>query len=139
MNRCITITHVLTLATDCIAGFVAQFCYVGAQVTVATLSVSAAHVAFPSDIHSPISFINYVNENGGLDKDRASFLLSMSLLTFTIARFVSVALCTFLSANFVLCVFSACTIVLGVLCATVKGSAAVGVSSVHVDRQKAVH
>jgi len=66
----------------------AQFAYVGAQVTVATF------------------FINYCNENGGIPKSRASLLLSMSLLIFTIARFIGTALLTWIQPDFMMMVYA---------------------------------
>jgi len=91
-----------------IFGFIAQFCYVGAQVTVATF------------------FINYTNEAGGIAKDRASFLLSMSLLIFTGARFIGTAILTLVSPDFLLMVYACATIALSAACTGVRGSSAIG-------------
>ena len=74
--------------TDARFEYSAQFAYVGAQVTVATF------------------FINYCNENGHIPKTRASFLLSMSLLTFTGARFIGTALLTWIQPDFMMMVYA---------------------------------
>lgn len=93
---------------NCIFGFVAQFCYVGAQVTVASF------------------FINYLNENAELAKSRASFLLSMALLIFTIGRFVGTALLSIFSSDFLLMIYACACIALCAACSAVKGQAATG-------------
>jgi FHS family L-fucose permease-like MFS transporter len=54
-----------------IFGFIAQFCYVGAQVTIASF------------------FINYATENATFTAAQASNLLSYALITFTVGRFVA--------------------------------------------------
>jgi len=91
-----------------IGGFIAQFAYVGAQVTVATF------------------FINYCHENGGISKSRASLLLSMSLLIFTIARFIGTALLTWIQPDFMMMVYASACILLSVLAATIRGHAGIG-------------
>lgn len=90
------------------AAVVAQFAYVGAQVTVATF------------------FINYTNEAGGLTKSRASLLLSMSLLIFTVARFIGTAILTWIQPDFLMMVYASCCILLSVLACFIKGIAGVG-------------
>jgi len=91
-----------------IGGFIAQFAYVGAQVTVATF------------------FINYCNENGGITKSKASLLLSMSLLIFTIARFIGTALLTWIQPDFMMMVYASCCILLSILASFVRGHAGIG-------------
>lgn len=59
-----------------ICGFIAQFCYVGAQVTIATF------------------FINYAHSNGGYTDAKASQMLSYALITFTVGRFIATAIAT---------------------------------------------
>lgn len=90
-----------------LGGFIAQFTYVGAQVTVATF------------------FINYVNENGGYSKSRASLLLSMSLLIFTIARFIGTALLTWIAPDFLLLVYASMCLTLSVLASVIHGTGGV--------------
>ena len=84
---------------DLILRYSAQFAYVGAQVTVATF------------------FINYCNENGGITKSKASLLLSMSLLIFTIARFIGTALLTWIQPDFMMMVYASCV---SSLCCSVR-------------------
>jgi len=93
---------------NCIFAFIAQFAYVGAQVTVATF------------------FLNYTNEVGGVARTRGSFLLSMSLLVFTGARFVGTALLTFVAADFLLLIYACACIALTAACCGVSGSAGIG-------------
>ncbi|KAM0228327.1 hypothetical protein ACHAP5_011965 [Fusarium lateritium] len=89
--------------------FVAQFCYVGAQVTVATF------------------FINYAHENGGISTSKASTMLSYALITFTVGRFVATGLAVFLRPDFIMVVYSCCAIALTAYCSAGKGVASVGV------------
>jgi FHS family L-fucose permease-like MFS transporter len=70
-------------------GFVAQFCYVGAQVTIATF------------------FINYATEASGYTSEEGARLLSYGLLVFTVGRFVAAGIAMLLESNFVLMVYSA--------------------------------
>jgi FHS family L-fucose permease-like MFS transporter len=65
-----------------IFGFIAQFCYVGSQVTIATF------------------FINYAHENAGFTDAKASQFLSYGLIVFTVGRFVATAIATVLESNF---------------------------------------
>ncbi|PVI04024.1 L-fucose:H+ symporter permease-like protein [Periconia macrospinosa] len=76
------------------AGFVAQFCYVGAQVTIATF------------------FINYSTEAAHYTSEEGARLLSYGLLTFTIGRFVAAALALVLESNFIIMIFAAINIAL---------------------------
>lgn len=91
-----------------IFAFIAQFAYVGAQVTTATF------------------FINYCAENGHIAKATASNLLSVSLAIFTIARFIGTALLTFFAADFLLICFAAGCIALSFAGSFVHGHAGVG-------------
>ncbi len=68
---------------------IAQFFYVAAQVGVAAL------------------FINYCTESGtGIDTSRASYLLSVSLLLFTLGRFAGTALMRRIAPNKLLLVYA---------------------------------
>ncbi|KAH7141402.1 major facilitator superfamily domain-containing protein [Dactylonectria estremocensis] len=87
----------------------AQFCYVGAQVTIATF------------------FINYAHENSGYTTARASTMLSFALITFTVGRFVATALAVVLDSAFIMVVYASCAIAL-----TAYVSASHGHSSVIV-------
>ncbi|KAM0186703.1 hypothetical protein ACHAPA_012347 [Fusarium lateritium] len=89
--------------------FFAQFCYVGAQVTVATF------------------FINYAHENGGISTSKASTMLSYALITFTVGRFVATGLAVFFRPDFIMVVYSCCAIALTAYCSAGKGVASVGV------------
>ncbi|WZH46731.1 major facilitator superfamily domain-containing protein [Fusarium acuminatum] len=89
--------------------FFAQFCYVGAQVTVATF------------------FINYAHENGGISTSKASTMLSYALITFTVGRFVATGLAVFFRPEFIMVVYSCCAIALTAYCSAGKGVASVGV------------
>ncbi|GKU06121.1 mfs fhs l-fucose permease [Fusarium langsethiae] len=91
------------------AAFVAQFCYVGAQVTVATF------------------FINYAHENGGISTASASNMLSYALITFTVGRFFATGLAVFLRAEFIMVVYSCCAIALTAYCSAGSGAASIGV------------
>ncbi|PSK54329.1 MFS transporter-like protein 7 [Elsinoe australis] len=75
-----------------IFGFIAQFCYVGAQVTVATF------------------FINYLTESAPYTSAQASNMLSYALITFTVARFFATALATIFESDFILTVYAVCAI-----------------------------
>lgn len=89
--------------------FGAQFCYVGAQVTIATF------------------FINYAHENGGVSTASASNMLSYALITFTVGRFVATGLAVFLRAEFIMVVYSCCAIALTAYCSAGSGAASIGV------------
>ncbi|KAK2042457.1 major facilitator superfamily transporter [Colletotrichum somersetense] len=92
-----------------IFAFVAQFCYVGSQVTVATW------------------FINYAHENGGLADSQGANFLSFSLMTFTVGRFVATALATVFQSDFILMVYAAAAIALTAYVTVGTGTASVGV------------
>jgi len=59
-----------------IFGFIAQFCYVGAQVALGAF------------------FINYATDNAGYLEEQASQMLSYALITFTVGRFIATGLAT---------------------------------------------
>ncbi|MEX6687485.1 L-fucose:H+ symporter permease [Danxiaibacter flavus] len=85
-------------------GVIAQFFYVAAQVGIAAL------------------FINYCTESGnGIDNSKASHLLSVSLLLFTIGRFVGTALMRKVAPNKLLTVYAVINIVLCALIMMNKG------------------
>lgn len=71
-----------------IFAFIAQFCYVGAQVTSASF------------------FINYATENASFNASQASNMLSYALITFTVGRFIATALATVFQADFLMMVYS---------------------------------
>lgn len=77
---------------------IAQFFYVAAQVGIAAL------------------FINYCTESGnGIDNQRASYLLSISLILFTIGRFVGTALMRKIEANKLLTIYALASVVLSLV------------------------
>jgi FHS family L-fucose permease-like MFS transporter len=83
---------------------IAQFFYVAAQVGVAAL------------------FINYCTEAGkGIDNTKASYLLSVSLLLFTIGRFAGTALMKKIAANKLLLIYAIINILLCVVVVLLKG------------------
>ncbi|KAF2139549.1 uncharacterized protein K452DRAFT_62223 [Aplosporella prunicola CBS 121167] len=90
-------------------GFVAQFCYVGAQVTVASF------------------FINYATENAPYTAAQASNMLSYALIVFTVGRFIATALATKFQSDFLLMIYAACAIALTAYVAAGTGRPAVGV------------
>ncbi|KAK4901665.1 hypothetical protein LTR27_001437 [Elasticomyces elasticus] len=92
-----------------IFGFCAQFCYVGAQVTIASF------------------FINYATENAGYTSAQASQMLSYGLIVFTVGRFVATALATVFESNFLLTVYVCCAIGLNAYIAAGHGKPAVAV------------
>jgi MFS transporter, FHS family, L-fucose permease len=77
-----------------IFGFIAQFCYVGAQVTIASF------------------FIDYATENATFSAAQASNMLSYALITFTVGRFIATALATVFQADFLLMIYAAIAIAL---------------------------
>ncbi|HEU0064108.1 MAG TPA: glucose/galactose MFS transporter, partial [Flavisolibacter sp.] len=82
----------------------AQFFYVAAQVGIAAL------------------FINYCTEHGvGISNKNASFLLSASLLLFTIGRFTGTALMDIVAPNKLLAIYSCCNLILCIIVVLVKG------------------
>jgi MFS transporter, FHS family, L-fucose permease len=92
-----------------IFGFVAQFCYVGAQVTIASF------------------FINYATENASFTPAEASQMLSYGLITFTVGRFIATGLATIFESNFLLTIYACCAIALNAYIAAGHGKAAVAV------------
>jgi len=92
-----------------IFGFIAQFCYVGAQVTIASF------------------FINYATENASFSPTQASQMLSYGLITFTVGRFVATGLATIFESNFLLTIYCMCAIALTAYVAAGHGVAAVAV------------
>jgi len=88
-------------------GFVAQFCYVGAQVTCATF------------------FINYATENGGFTSESGSRMLSYALLVFTIGRFVAAGLAMLLESNFILAIYGCVCIGLTIYVSNGRGTSGV--------------
>ncbi|WKT53456.1 MFS transporter superfamily [Fusarium oxysporum f. sp. vasinfectum] len=90
--------------------FGAQFCYVGAQVTIATF------------------FINYAHENGDITTAKGSNMLSYALITFTVGRFVATGLAVIFSSEFIMVVYSCCAIALtAYVSAAPRGVASVGI------------
>ncbi|KAJ6615097.1 major facilitator superfamily transporter [Mycena sp. CBHHK59/15] len=87
-----------------IFGFVAQFMYVGAQVTIGSF------------------FLNYVTESAGRTTADASNLLSYSLIIFTVMRFVMTAVLSFVAAPVVLFVNAIIGTVLVILVSTLPGT-----------------
>ena len=83
---------------------VAQFFYVAAQVGIAAL------------------FINYCTEKGlGITNERASYLLSGSLVLFTIGRFSGTALMKWIAPNQLLAIYSLINVLLCVIVVWVPG------------------
>jgi len=91
-----------------ICGFIAQFCYVGAQVTIGAF------------------FINYAVDNAGWAETQASNLLSYALITFTVGRFIATGLATILSSSFIMVVYSIATIALNAYVCAGKGKGSIG-------------
>lgn len=92
-----------------IFAFIAQFCYVGAQVTVASF------------------FINYATENSNYSAAQASNMLSYGLITFTVGRFFATALATVFDSSFLMVIYACCAIAFNAYVASGHGKAAVGV------------
>jgi len=90
-----------------IFGFIAQFCYVGAQVTVASF------------------FINYATENATYSSAQAANMLSYALITFTVGRFIATALATIFQADFLLMVYAVFAIAFNAYICAGSGSSAV--------------
>lgn len=88
--------------------FGAQFCYVGAQVTIGAF------------------FINYVVENGGYTKPQASNFLSYALIIFTVGRFVAVGIAYFLAPSFIMIVYTLAVIAVTAASAGLEGAGGVG-------------
>ncbi|KAH9931080.1 MFS general substrate transporter [Epithele typhae] len=93
----------------CIFGWVAQTTYVGAQVAVASLAV------------------NFLTEQGiGISKPLASQLFSYCQITFTVGRFVGVALLQWVDPALLLTVYSAACMVFSLGVTFAPGKSAVG-------------
>ncbi|KAK0459166.1 major facilitator superfamily domain-containing protein [Desarmillaria tabescens] len=93
----------------CIFGFVAQTCYVGAQVGVAAFVVNLL-----------------VDQNIGISKSKASQLFSFCQITFTVGRFVGVAILNFVDPALLLTFYAICCCVFCGSVAGLPGQAAVG-------------
>ncbi|KAG9751734.1 MFS general substrate transporter, partial [Aureobasidium melanogenum] len=91
-----------------IFGFITQFCYVGAQVTIGAF------------------FINYAVDEAGWSETQASNLLSYALITFTVGRFIATALATFLSSSFIMVFYAVATIALNAYCCAGRGKGSIG-------------
>lgn len=90
--------------THFVWAIVAQFFYVAAQVGIAAL------------------FINYCTEkNVGINNERASYLLSASLILFTIGRFAGTALMKIIAPNKLLALYAMVSIGLCVVVVFVRG------------------
>lgn len=92
-----------------IFAFIAQFCYVGAQVTIGSF------------------FINYATENASYTSAEASNMLSYALIVFTVGRFIATALATVFESNFLITVYSVLAIVLNAYICAGHGKPAVAV------------
>ncbi|ORY34301.1 major facilitator superfamily domain-containing protein [Naematelia encephala] len=90
-----------------ITGFVAQFLYVGAQVTIGSF------------------FLNYSHENAGIADSRGSQLLSYGLITFTVARFIGTALLSVIAAPVILAVYAFACIILALMIGSLHGMSGV--------------
>ena len=87
-----------------VSGVIAQFFYVAAQVGIAAL------------------FINYCTESGnGISNETASYLLSVSLVLFTIGRFAGTALMRKIPANKLLMAYAVMNVILCLIVAFVPG------------------
>lgn len=91
------------------AAFVAQLCYVGSQVTIATF------------------FINYAHENGGYTDSQGSTMLSYALIAFTVGRFFATALATVFRSDFIMIIYTVIAIALTAYVSAGSGPPAVGV------------
>jgi len=89
-------------------GFIAQFCYVGAQVTIGTF------------------FINYAVDNAGWTEAQASNLLSYALITFTVGRFIATGLATILSPGFIMVFYTIASIALNAYVCAGHGKGSIG-------------
>ncbi|WWD17715.1 hypothetical protein CI109_102156 [Kwoniella shandongensis] len=86
-----------------ITGFVAQFLYVGAQVTIGAF------------------FLNYTYENANVSDSEGSKLLSYGLIVFTVARFIGTALLAVVSAPVLLFVYAVACTLLAIMIGSLKG------------------
>ena len=93
----------------CVFGFVAQTAYVGAQVTVASFAV------------------NYLQSQGvGIDYSKASELFSFCQITFTVGRFVGVAILRWIDPAFLLTFYGLCCSVFCLCVSQLPGYGGVG-------------
>jgi FHS family L-fucose permease-like MFS transporter len=83
--------------------FGAQFCYVGAQVTIGAF------------------FINYVVENGGYTHPQAANMLSYALIVFTVGRFVAVCVAFVLAPSFIMMIYATLAIVFTAIASAKEG------------------
>ncbi|TXT04398.1 hypothetical protein VHUM_04165 [Vanrija humicola] len=88
-------------------GAIAQFLYVGAQVTIGAF------------------FLFYVEDSAGLAQARGAQLLSYALIMFTVARFISTALLSVISAPVLLCIYAVLATLCTILIATLHGNGGV--------------
>ena len=86
-----------------ITGFVAQFLYVGAQVTIGTF------------------FLNYTHDVALLKDSEGSQLLSYGLITFTVCRFIGVALLSVISAPILLAACALGALLMVILIGSLSG------------------
>jgi len=90
-----------------ISGFVAQFLYVGAQVTIGAF------------------FLNYTHENAAIADSRGSQLLSYALIMFTVGRFVGTALLSIVAAPVLLAAYAVVCTIMAILIGSLHGMAGV--------------
>ncbi|BEJ10906.1 hypothetical protein CspHIS471_0103280 [Cutaneotrichosporon sp. HIS471] len=93
--------------TRCLTGALAQFLYVGAQVSIGAL------------------FLYYTHEGAGISDARGSQLLSYALILFTVGRFVVTGLLSIFTAPTILFVFGVICTVIAILISTLHGMAGV--------------
>lgn len=93
----------------CVLGFVALTAYYGAQVTVASFAVN---------------FL--VDQKVGISQSKASQLLSFCQITFTISRFIGVAILNFIDPALLLAVYGFCCSLFCLLVSQLPGYRAVG-------------
>lgn len=92
-----------------IFAFIAQFCYVGAQVSVASF------------------FINYTTENATYTAAEGSNMLSYALIIFTVGRFAGTGLATILETDFIMIIYASIAIILSALISALHGTPGVAV------------
>ncbi|KAF1350058.1 major facilitator superfamily domain-containing protein [Delphinella strobiligena] len=90
-----------------IFAFIAQFCYVGAQVTIGSF------------------FLNYATENASYTAAQASNLLSYALIIFTVGRFIATGLATIFESTFLITIYAICAIAVNAYVCTGHGKASV--------------
>ncbi|WOO86053.1 Glucose/galactose transporter [Vanrija pseudolonga] len=93
--------------TRATTGAIAQFLYVGAQVTIGAF------------------FLFYVEENAGISQARGAQLLSYALIMFTVARFISTALLSVVAAPVLLGIYAVLATLCTILVATLHGNGGV--------------